>query len=323
MRRVFFMSAPFFIVGPTAVGKSSLAVKVAARCGAEIIGADAFQIYDGFDLLTAKPSQEDRRCVPHHLLGTVSPGTTYNVARYLEDAQRCLASVFGRGKPAMVVGGTGLYVKALTHGLSPLPEANAGVRAELELLGTPTLLARLRGLDPSAAGRIDVHNRRRLIRAIEVCLLTGQPFSSHQTLWDQKSSHSSTNGVFLVREKTHLQARIEQRVAGMFAHGVVDEVRIARTLSLSPTASRMIGWQDIEDYLSGRQSLTRCREKIMLSTRRYAKRQVTWFRREKSFAEVDLSTLPDEQAQISLLTERFLNFQRETRMGSGVNGERT
>ena len=113
------MPAPFYIVGPTAVGKSRLAAEVAARRGAEIVGADAFQIYAGFDLLTAKPPLADRRGVPHHLIGTVPTGETYNVARFLEDARRCLAEINQRGNPAIVVGGTGLYVKALTHGLSP------------------------------------------------------------------------------------------------------------------------------------------------------------------------------------------------------------
>ncbi len=306
------MSAPFFIVGPTAVGKSSLAMEVAARCGAEIVGADAFQVYDGFDLLTAKPSAAERTRVPHHLIGTVSPVTAYNVARYLADARQCLDSIENRGKPALVVGGTGLYVKALTHGLSPLPQADPALRAELETLDSPALLIRLRALDPLTADNIDVHNKRRLIRAVEVCLLTGQPFSSQQNLWNQAPSSPGPNGVFLVRPKQDLHARIERRVAAMFARGVVEEVRAASSTPLSPTASRMIGFQDIQDYIAERQTLERCQENIRSATRQYTKRQTTWFQREKNFERLDLSWWPDEQTQIDWLSKRFTAFMKWT-----------
>ena len=132
----------------TAAGKSSLAVEVAARCGAEIVGADAFQVYAGFDLLTAKPPAMERSRVPHHLIGTVPPTETYNVAWYLEDARTCLEAIHRRGKPAVVVGGTGLYIKALTHGLSSLPEADHALRAEFEELDAAALFTRLHALDP-------------------------------------------------------------------------------------------------------------------------------------------------------------------------------
>ena len=282
------MPAPFFMVGPTAVGKSSLAVEVAARCGAEIVGADAFQVYVGFDLLTGKPSATERARVKHHLIGTTPPTEVYNVARYLNDAETCLRAIFGEGKPVIVVGGTGLYVKALTHGLSPLPEANHALRAELETLDAPVLLMRLRALDPVSAAAIDGHNKRRLVRALEVCLLTGQPFSSHRIRWERQASADKVNGVFLVRPKDDLRHRIGERVAAMFDQGVVEEVRAAMGLPLSATASRMIGWRDIQEVLGGRQTLAECRAKIVVSTRQYAKRQVTWFQREKHFEQVDL-----------------------------------
>lgn len=299
------MPAPFFVVGPTAVGKSGLAVQVAARFGAEIVGADAFQVYRGFDLLTAKPSPAEQARVPHHLVGTVPPAVSYNVARYLEDARRCLESVFRRGKSVLVVGGTGLYIKALTHGLSPLPEADPSIRAELELQDTPALLVRLGALDPVAAGSIDIHNKRRLIRAIEVCLLTGRPFSNFQNLWDQKLPPGQPNGVFLVRPKEDVHARVERRVNEMFARGVVEEVHAVASEALSPTASRMIGLPDIQAYLVDRQTLAQCQENIKIATRQYAKRQVTWFQRERHFERFDLSQRTDEAAQIDWLSARF------------------
>ena len=305
------------MVGPTAVGKSGLAVEVAARCGAEIVGADAFQVYAGFDLLTAKPSPSEWAKVRHHLIGIIPPGENYNVARYLNDAETCLRLIQGTGKPAIVVGGTGLYLKALTHGLSPLPQADHPLRAELETLDTPALMERLHALDPVSANTIDGDNKRRLVRAIEVCLLTEQPFSSHRTLWNQPPPISRSNGVLLVRSRSDLLIRIEERVAAMFEHGVIEEVRAAMDLPLSETASHMIGLQDIHDLLDGRQTVAECREKIVVSTRQYAKRQVTWFQREKHFERLDLSTLSDDEA-VDFLCARVMTPTSQTPLDGGA-----
>ena len=182
------------------------------------------------------------------------------------------------------------------------------MRAELEPLDSPTLLARLQVLDPSAAIAIDARNKRRLIRAIEVCILTGTPFSGHQILWRQTAPDQRPNGVFLTRPKADLRARIDHRVTAMFEHGVIEEVLAAQTMTLSPTAVRLIGLQDIEAYLVGRQTLLQCQERIRLATRKYSKRQITWFQRETNFEKVDLALWPDEEAQIALLSSRVLAF---------------
>ena len=153
-----------------------------------------------------------------------------------------------------------------------------------------------------------MHNRRRLIRAIEVCVLTGNPFSSLQSLWSQKSSDLATNGVFLVRSKPDLHARIQGRVTAMFAQGVVEEVAAVPPIAMSQTASRMIGYGNIQALLAGQGTLDQCQENIRLATRQYAKRQITWFQREKSFERIDLSPMPDEEEQIVSVCERFDDF---------------
>ena len=283
---------PFFIVGPTAVGKTDLAVELAERCGAEIISADAFQIYEGFDLLTAKPSAEQRRRVAHHLVGEIPASESYDVARYLVAARRILADS-SQKRPVIVVGGSGLYVKALTHGLAQLPGANPEVREKLERLGLDELLALLRSHDPVAAITIDARNRRRLVRAVEVCLLSGKPFSSFRTQWE-KSDPAGLRGIFLYRDRDELSGRIDQRVDRMFSLGVTAEAQ-AVPPDLSATAERMLGLAEVQAHVAGRLSLQNCKDQIAVATRRYAKRQVTWFKRECCFEAVNASSLSDTQ----------------------------
>ena len=283
------MPSPFFIVGPTAVGKTGIAVAVAERLGAEIVNADAFQIYEGLDRLTAKPSRDELRRVPHHLIGTVSLAETYSVARFAEQAWRCLDDITRRGRPAIVVGGSGMYVKALTHGLSPLPRSQPTLRAELENMEAVALMHQLCSLDPVSAARIDAKNKRRVVRAVEVCMTTGKRFSDFRQEWSSPDGSVGFTGVRLVRDRSELNARIKCRVEEMFAHGIVDEVRAVPPKELSETASRMIGWRQLRAYLDGHLDLKSCVEQIETATRQYAKRQMTWFRGEAVFASVELS----------------------------------
>ena len=299
------MHAPFFIVGPTAVGKSEIAVAVAERCGGEIVNADAFQLYAGLDLLTAKPTREQRRRAPHHLVGTVPLTEAYSVAQFREQARRRLADIARRRRPAIVVGGSGMYVKSLTHGLSPLPPAQPALRAELEAMDMETLCLRLRALDPVTAGVIDHRNRRRLVRAVEVCITTGRPFSDFRDLWDALPAPEQPMGVFLVRDRNDLAERINRRVEGMVAQGLVDEVRAIPPRSLSETASRMIGWREVQDHLAGRTDLATCMDQIGLATRRYAKRQMTWFRRETVFEALPLAHEEDALRAVDLISQRL------------------
>lgn len=291
---LLFVYEPFFIVGPTAVGKTEIAVEAAALSGAEILSADAFQVYAGLSWLTAKPSPEELARVRHHLVGHVPQTETYSVARYQLEASNCLSDVAGRGRPIIVVGGSGLYVKALTHGLSPLPPAQPELRAELERIGLPELLAKLQAVDPVAAARIDSCNKRRVIRALEVCMATGGRFSDHQDGWNE--ARPPINGVFFVRDRDDLAARIDRRARCLLDHDALEEIRTALLSPFSETASRIIGLREIGTLLAGEITRSECLERMQTATRRYAKRQMTWFRGESFDEVVNLSSGVDIEA---------------------------
>jgi tRNA dimethylallyltransferase len=305
------MRRAFFIVGPTATGKSELAADVAHDLGAEIVSADAFQIYRGLDLLTAKPDASTLAKVPHHLIGTTPLTEEMNAEKYRNAASRVVDEISSRGKLAIIVGGSGLYIKALMHGLAPLPEVDPRLREELNAINLDELRARLAELDPEAGRKIDTKNRRRLVRALEICLLTGKPASeavaagADRGLQGSSASAKATadkpipaTGVFVFRDREELYARINQRVEAIFENGVIEEVRAAGPTSV--TASQMIGLRDIRELLGGRLSLLQCIAQIQQSTRRYAKRQLTWFRRQTSFSPLNLSLLSHNEARILL-----------------------
>lgn len=264
------------------MGKTALAVAAAERCGAEIVSADAFQVYAGLEILTAQPTVAERGRVPHHLVGVVSPRETWSVARFLERVHPCLADIGRRGRPALVVGGNGLYVKALTHGLAPLPPANPELRAELEELGLEELTERLQRLDPAGAALVDCANKRRLVRAVEICLTAGKPYSEHRAGWGAglPVGPARPRGVFLTCPRPELHARIARRVADMFSRDVVAEVHRLTPEELGPTAEQTLGLAEIRDLLRGELALPECQRRIEAATRQYAKRQNTWFKRE-------------------------------------------
>ena len=278
------LSPIFIIAGPTAVGKSAIAVEVAERCGGEIVSADAFQAYEGLDILTAKPEPELLARVPHHLIGEVPRTRSFDVAQFRELAEDRIAAIRERGRIPIIVGGAGFYVKALTHGLpDDLPGADARLREELEGKATEELVEQLALLDPECHARIDRRNRRRLVRALEVCLLTGKPFSSFRERWWEPIRRYT--GVVLNRSRDELHTRINQRTEAMFASGVVDEVRAAE--DIGPTAVETLGCVEIQDYIRGLMTRERCIELIQQLTRQYAKRQLTWFRRETGLEWVE------------------------------------
>ena len=280
-------SPPLFIIaGPTAVGKSELAVAVAERCNGEIVSADAFQVYEGLDILTAKPSPALRSRVPHHLIGEVPLTQSFDVAQYLRLAQERIAAIRMRSHIPIVVGGTGMYLRALTHGLADLPPADPTLRARLDAQSTPELIRQLAGLDATAHERIDLQNRRRVVRAVEVCILTGRPFSSFREQWNAPSVNAS--GVVLNRPREELRTRIDQRTEAMFADGVIDEVRA--TGAIGPTASQTLGWREIHAFLAGTINQAQCIQEIQRATRQYAKRQLTWFRREAHLEWVNVES---------------------------------
>ena len=296
----------FFLVGPTAVGKSEVAVELAEHFDAEIVNADAFQLYAGLDLLSAKPDDDALAQVRHHLVGTFARTETMSVARYLAAARSAVADINSRGRRAFVVGGTGLYVRALTHGLTPGPASNPELRSALAELSLPAALERLRASDPVAHDRIDRQNPRRVLRALEVAILRDsqppdepaapilpgivpQPFAPFL-------------GVFLRRERIDLQQRIASRTDEMFRRGVLAEVAAVDPGSLGPTAVQMIGWRECLACTRGELSETEARERITLATRQYSKRQVTWFRRETCFLDHQLGPASSTEDLIDQFT---------------------
>jgi len=279
-------SLDFYIVaGPTASGKSDLAVSLAERFGGEIVGADAFQVYRGLEILTAKPSAEMRQRVPHHLVDEIPLTQSFDVGQYLTLANRRIAEIRERGRIPFVVGGTGLYLRALTCGLADLPPADPQLRETLSAQSVEELQRQYAALDPDGYAQIDHQNPRRLVRAIEVCLLTGQPFSRFREQWSRPIANF--RGITCVRAREELYARIDERTELMFRSGVEEEVRACGPLG--PTASQTLGLSEIQSLLRGEMSQSSCIAAIQQATRRYAKRQMTWLRREVSLTPMDLS----------------------------------
>jgi tRNA dimethylallyltransferase len=298
------IKAVFFIVGPTASGKSVIAADVAREMRAEVVSADAFQIYRGLNLLTAKPDAVTLAKAPHHLIGATPLAEEMNAEKFRCAAWHAVDEIHLRKKLAIVVGGSGLYVKALTHGLAPLPITDPKLRESLNERSTDDLRALLVDLDPESARKIDIKNRRRLVRAVEICLTTGQPFSVQRLQWavagvadpGQPGSTipATARGVFVFRDREDLYARINQRVEAMFENGAIEQVRAAG--AMSATASQMIGLHDTRELLEGKMSLLQCVAAIQQATRRYAKRQLTWFRRQTSFEPLNLSLFSHNEA---------------------------
>lgn len=270
----------FFVCGPTASGKSAHALKVAAEMDGEIVNADAFQLYRGVEVLTAAPSRDDQREVTHHLYGVLSPEKSVDAMAYLRMVVPVVEEIRSRGKLPVITGGSGLYLKFLSHGPSPLPPGEPGLRAELDLMPLEELVTRLQALDPVEAARTDLKNRRYVSRALEVCILAGVPCSSLRDDWERATQvrAEKLRGVFLQRDREELHRRISQRTKAMLDGGAIEEV--AALEDASPGLEKAIGYGEIRRLLAGEIDRTACEDLINAATRQYAKRQETWFKRE-------------------------------------------
>jgi tRNA dimethylallyltransferase len=274
------VSAPRFsiLAGPTAVGKTEFAVEIAERLRTEIVGADAFQIYRGFEILSGKPSTSLQSRVKHHLLGVLPETEPCDAARYAELAGKEIQDLNRRGLVPLVVGGSGFYIAALLNPLPELPPGDSELRNQLSQEPLESLLSELEERDPEAFYGIDQQNRRRIERAIEVVRLTGKPFSSYRR---PNSLGRQVPGLTLTRPRIELHRRINERVQWMLENGAIQEV--ASASELSTTAAQMIGVPEIKKFLSQERSLEECTQAIQAATRQYAKRQTTWFKKQPFF----------------------------------------
>jgi tRNA dimethylallyltransferase len=274
------------IMGPTASGKSALAVALAERVDLEIVSVDSAQVYRGMDVGTAKPDAATRARVPHHLIDIVEPTESYSAARFRADALAAIATIRARGRVPLVAGGTMLYFKALTEGLSALPPADPAVRARIDARaareGWPALHAALARVDPATAARLEPGDAQRIQRALEVFELTGTPMSSLQGAREAPSSLGPAVRIALVPpDRARLHAAIAARFDAMLAAGLVDELRRLRArhaLAPSMPSMRCVGYRQAWEFLDGRIDLATLREKGIAATRQLAKRQLTWLR---------------------------------------------
>lgn len=278
------------VVGPTASGKTALGIALAKKFGGEIVSADSRQIYRGMDIGTAKPSAAERHAVPHHLIDIKDPDEDYTVADYQRDAFAAIDDILVRGKTPIIVGGTGLYVHAVVENLDiPKTVANPKLRAEIEndiaRDGLDAAFKRLVALDPEAAYVVDPKNPRRVTRALEVALATGQPFTAQRI---KHAPRYETLTLGLNPPPEALRERIDRRVDEMMRDGLVDEVRaLVKKYGATPAAFDAIGYREVISYLNRRSSLEDAAAAIKMNTWHYAKRQLTWFKKTPSIRWVD------------------------------------
>jgi len=283
------------ILGPTASGKTELAVRLAELFGGEIVNADSMQVYRSMDIGTAKPSPEIRLRVTHHLIDIVDPDVNFSASDFRREAVLAIDDIAGRGKRVFVVGGTGFYIRALLHGLVDSPSGAGAVRRELEesaqRFGNEALLRELARVDPETSARLHPNDLVRIVRALEVYRLTGCPISQQRSEHGFAGDYYRTLKIGLTMERGELYERIDQRVERMIGEGLVDEVKALLDRGFSPAAKalRSIGYRQICAYLAGDYGLDEAVRLIKRDTRHYAKRQLTWFNTDREIKWVEYS----------------------------------
>ena len=288
------------IVGPTASGKTRLSVEMAKALRGEILSCDSMQLYRGMDIGTAKPTEEEKQGIVHHMMDFLDPQEDYSVSRYVQQADACLQDILARDKTAVIVGGTGLYVDSLIAGREFAPFPQTGRREELTVLaaeqGIDVVWQKLCEVDPESAERIHPANEKRVIRALEIYLETGKTMTEHDR--ESRSRLPKYQPLWIgldYENRADLYARIDLRVEEMFRQGLEEEVRrlLDRGIPAAATALQAIGYKELVAYLRGEGSLKEAMEQIQLASRRYAKRQLTWFRRNEKIHWLTLPGDPD------------------------------
>ncbi len=274
----------FYLTGPTASGKTPLALEVAQRLNAEIISMDSMAIYKGMDIGTAKPTRQDQQLVPHHMLDIVAPTESYSVSCYVDTVHRLATEIRHRGKLPMFVGGTPLYLKSLLRGMFSGPPADEefrkAVEADTEEYGIDSLRDRLRQVDPLLAHKLHPHDQRRMIRALEVARVTGKPLSHWQTQFETPSANPKIRAVVIGIDRAWLHERIDHRVQKMIQSGLEQEVKdlVNEYGQLGSTASQAVGYREFIERFEKKISLEQTTAEILAHTRQFARRQEIWFR---------------------------------------------
>lgn len=298
------MSRAIYVCGPTASGKSSLAVEIAKLLDGVVVNADAYQLYQGLEIISAAPGSSEQAQVPHRLYSVLRQDELCDAMRYREMALAAIEDILSAGKTPIVTGGSGLYLKFLSHGPSPVPSGDEQLREELSLESDETLIKRLISIDPEGASMTNLKNRRYVIRALEICMLSGRKMSEVKNDWKKKSQQIEENlsGVYLQWDKEQLRDRINRRVDQMLQQGAINEV--AALENPSDTCRKAIGVAQIQSYLRGEINLDECKDRIAAATRQYAKRQRTWFRKEKwlnSYPVTDSTKMAELAKSLDLL----------------------
>lgn len=285
------MPAPIVLAGPTASGKSAVALELARTLNGEIVSVDSMQVYCGLDVGTAKPSSTERSAVPHHLIDVANLNEGFDAARFLALAQAAIADIQARGRVPILCGGTGLYFNVYLNGLGTAPAPDPVLRAELEATPLPALLDELARLDLVTFNEIDLENRRRVVRAVEVIRLTGQPFSQQRAKWSERAPALIGRMFGLQRDREDLVRRIHQRVDAMFAAGLIEETRRLLSLGLenNRTAMQAIGYRQVVEHLRGERGRLETIELVKIRTRQFAKRQRTWFEGQMDLTWIDVA----------------------------------
>ena len=318
-----------FLAGPTAVGKSAIALQFAENIGGEIITVDSMQVYRGLDIGTAKPSAAERARVPHHLIDVCDLAESFDAAQFIRFAKKAVVEIQSRGRTPVFCGGTGLYFKAFFEGLGEAPAPHPELRAELEALPLESLLRELSERDPAAFGEIDKHNPRRVIRAVEVIRLTGKPFSAQKSRWGEipgETSSPDSSGlrcrlprqpdrqagkiICFTRSPEDLRSRIHVRVDEMFRRGLVAETEqlLKHGLADNRFAMQAIGYRQVVEHLRGEHSLAETIEQVKIRTCRYAKRQMTWFHRHGNCEWIKLKPAESSEETLAILA-RLICFR--------------
>ncbi len=295
------MIAPILLAGPTASGKSAVALALAKELGGEIISVDSMQVYRGLDLGTAKPTAAERAQIPHHLIDVADLTESFDSAKFVALANAAVSDIQQRGRVPILCGGTGLYFTVWLNGLGDSPPPDAALRAELETKPLAELLDELARMDLVTFDEIDLNNRRRVVRAVEVIRLTGKPFSQQRAAWPERAPALAGRSFGLLRAREELHRRINRRVDTMFAAGLIEETRALLTQGLenNRTAMQAIGYRQVVEHLHGERGRLETIELVKLRTRQFSKRQATWFRGQLDldWLEVAVDESPENTAK--------------------------